>query len=57
MNRNLQSMKLILHSFSYFLAEATDTNFHIDIIPSGEVKDSNVCCVRTNHQIGLAHTE
>lgn len=29
--------------------------FHI--IPSGEVKDSNVCCVRANHQVGLTHTE
>lgn len=31
--------------------------FVFRIIPSGEVKDSNVCRVRADHQVGLTHTE
>lgn len=40
-----------------YLWEGSDTSVHINIIPSGEVKDSNVCCVRAYHQVVLAHTE
>lgn len=57
MNRNLQPIKHILHSFGYFLAEVTDTNSHTDVLPSGEVKDSNVCCVCAYHQVRLTHTK
>lgn len=43
--------------FTTFLTEGSDTNIHINIIPSGEVKDSNVCCVCAYHQVRLTHTE
>lgn len=43
--------------FTTFLSEGCDKNIHIDIIPSGEVKDSYVCRVCAYHQVRLTHTE
>lgn len=40
-----------------FSTEGGDINIHINILPSGEVKDSNVCSVCAHHQVGLTHTE
>lgn len=37
--------------------KGSDTDIHINVIPSGEVKDSDVCCVCAYNQVRLAHTE